>query len=190
MQEDRLWIADPKAINHILQKSGYLYTRPSSFRERAELVGGRGIMSIEGELPITATKPFLQSVSSGGRRRAQASQEGDGPSVWPRRGSRSVPVFHGFRYQSTRTSPAFDLERLIPACVLDGRQVEQHHRERQIQTFGGYRCEHVVREGYSRCVCPRLGVRSARTKRRKSLSKLKDRRWGFRVRLWRVGRFG
>jgi len=53
MQEDRLWIADPKAINHILQKSGYLYAKPSSARELTVLLVGRnGVGSADGGLSI------------------------------------------------------------------------------------------------------------------------------------------
>jgi len=52
VQEDRLWIADPKAINHILQKSGYLYARTGDAQERIALAAGRGIFWAEGESPI------------------------------------------------------------------------------------------------------------------------------------------
>ena len=53
-QEDRLWIADPRAINHILQKSGYLYAKTTDARELAGLVADpSGILSAEGELPVT-----------------------------------------------------------------------------------------------------------------------------------------
>ena len=53
-QEDRLWVADPKAINHILQKSGYLYEKSSNIREQVALVAGRtSILATEGELLIT-----------------------------------------------------------------------------------------------------------------------------------------
>jgi len=49
VQEDRLWIADPKAINHILQKSGYLYSKPRNTQERASLLSGRGVVWAQGE---------------------------------------------------------------------------------------------------------------------------------------------
>ena len=52
VQEDRLWIADPKAINHILQKSGYLYAKPNHVREGSALTSGRGIIWAEGEFPV------------------------------------------------------------------------------------------------------------------------------------------
>ena len=48
-----MWIADPKAINHIMQKSGYSYTKPSDAREQIALLADRrGIGSVEGELFI------------------------------------------------------------------------------------------------------------------------------------------
>ena len=53
VQEDRLWIADPKAINHILQKSGYLYAKPSNARERIALLGDGGVASVEGKFFLT-----------------------------------------------------------------------------------------------------------------------------------------
>ena len=53
VQENRLWIADPKAINHIMQKSGYFYTKPSDAREQIALLADRnGIGSVEGGLTI------------------------------------------------------------------------------------------------------------------------------------------
>ena len=53
VQENRLWIADPKAINHIMQKSGYFYTKPSDAREQIALLADRrGIGTVEGGLSI------------------------------------------------------------------------------------------------------------------------------------------
>ena len=49
-------MADPKAINHILQKSGYLYTKPNNTRERVALVADRGILWAQGEFS-TAISP-------------------------------------------------------------------------------------------------------------------------------------
>jgi len=60
-QEDRLWIADPKAINHILQKSGYLYEKPAYLREGKALLTGRGIMWAHGELLSIISAVWLQS---------------------------------------------------------------------------------------------------------------------------------
>ena len=54
VQEDRLWIADPKAINHILHKSGYLYAKPSEIQEQSAIFIDRGIASVEGEFRTTS----------------------------------------------------------------------------------------------------------------------------------------
>jgi len=59
VQEDRLWVADPKAINHILQKSGYLYAKPNNIREGSALTSGRGILWAEGKFYIV-TSPFFR----------------------------------------------------------------------------------------------------------------------------------
>ena len=52
-QEERLWIADPKAIHHIFQYSGDLYGRLDSFREQVAIVLDRGLFWAEGELHLT-----------------------------------------------------------------------------------------------------------------------------------------
>ena len=54
MQEERLFIADPKAIHHILQGTSYLYEKPRVVRELFELVIDRGLASVEGTLPFTS----------------------------------------------------------------------------------------------------------------------------------------
>ena len=46
-----MWIADPKAINHILQKSGYLYAKPRNVQEQTALLADRGVVWAEGESP-------------------------------------------------------------------------------------------------------------------------------------------
>jgi len=86
VQEDRLWVADPKAINHILQKSGYLYAKPSDIQEQAALFNDRGIGSVEGELSTTISYFLLLARLTIHRRGTQAPQEGDGSRVWSRRG--------------------------------------------------------------------------------------------------------
>ena len=58
MQEDRLWIADPAAINHILHKSGYVYAKPSNLRERSGLFTGQGLVWAIGKFPAMMD-PFL-----------------------------------------------------------------------------------------------------------------------------------
>lgn len=52
MQEERLWVADPKAIHHILQGTSYLYQKPRIFQELLEAVFDKGIISVEGESPL------------------------------------------------------------------------------------------------------------------------------------------
>ena len=52
-------MADPKAISHILQKSGYLYVRPDILRERMALVTDHGILWVQGEPPIAVSSFFL-----------------------------------------------------------------------------------------------------------------------------------
>jgi len=61
VQEDRLWIADPKAINHILQKSGYLYAKPGEVQERLALAVGHGIIWAQGESLIMMSTIFLSA---------------------------------------------------------------------------------------------------------------------------------
>ena len=108
VQEDILWIADPKAINHILQKSGYLYEKPANFREGIALLTGRGILSAEGEL-LAATSFSSWLIQQCRRRRAQAPQESNGSSVWLSRGERLVTVFCGYCYKGMRSLSVLDL---------------------------------------------------------------------------------
>jgi hypothetical protein len=49
-QEERLWIADSKAIHHILQGTSYLYGKPHATRELSTMLIDRGLASTEGEL--------------------------------------------------------------------------------------------------------------------------------------------
>lgn len=52
LQEDRLWVADPKALHHILELSGYLYEKPYAFRERHAVTLDRGLFwAAGGSLP-------------------------------------------------------------------------------------------------------------------------------------------
>ena len=50
MQEERLWIADPKAIHHIFQGSDRLYEKPHFQRERIAMLSGWGVGTVEGDL--------------------------------------------------------------------------------------------------------------------------------------------
>ncbi|KAF9778983.1 cytochrome P450 [Thelephora terrestris] len=47
--EERLWVADPKAIHHILQGSNRLYDKPSFIRELSAMVIDWGVASVAGE---------------------------------------------------------------------------------------------------------------------------------------------
>lgn len=53
-QEERLWIADPKAIHHILQGSNRLYEKTLSVREVGATVVGWGVSTVDGELPFAS----------------------------------------------------------------------------------------------------------------------------------------
>ena len=60
LQEDRLWITDPKAINHILQKSGYLYAKLAGLQEGMGLVTGRGLLWAGGKFSSMVSTFWLQ----------------------------------------------------------------------------------------------------------------------------------
>jgi len=47
-QEERLWVADPKAINHILKNSGVIYKKLSSTRELIVMILDRGLAWADG----------------------------------------------------------------------------------------------------------------------------------------------
>jgi hypothetical protein len=44
-----LWIADPKAIHHILHGSGTVYEKPSASMEMIATLTDRGVGAVEGE---------------------------------------------------------------------------------------------------------------------------------------------
>jgi len=54
VQEERLWITDPKAVHRILQGSGYLYEKLSSSRERLATITDKGLVWAVGELPLAS----------------------------------------------------------------------------------------------------------------------------------------
>lgn len=43
-KEDRLWIADPKALHYILQATSYLYVKPLIRKETASLITDKGLV--------------------------------------------------------------------------------------------------------------------------------------------------
>ena len=53
MQEERLWIADPKAVHHILQASSYEYEKPPHNKVQREMLVDKGLASVEGEPTLT-----------------------------------------------------------------------------------------------------------------------------------------
>ena len=60
IQEQRLWIADAKAVHHILHAAGYLYEIPSVRREMLVAVLGGGLVVVEG---VSLHSHLLQSNS-------------------------------------------------------------------------------------------------------------------------------
>jgi len=52
-QEERLWIADPKAIHHILQGSSYMYGKTNGRKETIAILLGKGLAWAEGESFLT-----------------------------------------------------------------------------------------------------------------------------------------
>lgn len=59
-KEDRLWIADAKALHQILQATSYLYIKPAIRQETATLLTDRGLVWAGG----TATPHFAPDSSS------------------------------------------------------------------------------------------------------------------------------
>ena len=47
-KEDRLWIADPKALHYILQATSYLYVKSSIRREASYLITDGGLVWADG----------------------------------------------------------------------------------------------------------------------------------------------
>jgi hypothetical protein len=77
-----LWIADPKAIHHILQAACYQYQKPPHRRARSEMLVDRGLFWAEGELALA-----FHSIKTSNcllRRRAQTTKEGNDPRIWSR----------------------------------------------------------------------------------------------------------
>ena len=157
VQEDRLWIADPKALNHILQKSGYLYAKPNNVQERTALLTDRGIIWAEGELSITIS-PFLLPVCSTIPQVTYTNVTG---GQWLRHSaaSRLEECYRISWILLPRHGNFICIRsRMLTQVTTDGRQVEWYNREQQVRTFSRFRCKRVVGKGRSRCVCPGLSV--------------------------------
>ena len=48
VKEDRLWVADPKALHYILQATSYLYVKPSVRQETSSIIADRGLLWANG----------------------------------------------------------------------------------------------------------------------------------------------
>jgi cytochrome P450 len=70
LQEDRLWVADPKAVQHIFQGPDRLYEKPHFQRERIAMLTGWGVGTVEGELhPMSPLICLLISTSGDAHKR-------------------------------------------------------------------------------------------------------------------------
>jgi cytochrome P450 len=69
-QEERLWIADPKAIGHILKNSNTLYGKLDSMREFVALVIDRGLVWADGSA-FSNSAPFRVLTSTGDAHKRQ-----------------------------------------------------------------------------------------------------------------------
>jgi len=62
VKEDQLWFADPKALHHIIQATGYLYVKPSIRRETASLVADRGLLWADGTAGSRSPLPLRSNL--------------------------------------------------------------------------------------------------------------------------------
>ena len=76
MQEERLWIADPEAIHHILQATNYLYEKPYHTRELIVTLTDKGLGTVEGELCCIL---FLVCTNSQSRAQEMYTDDRGGP---------------------------------------------------------------------------------------------------------------
>jgi cytochrome P450 len=65
MQRERLWVADPKAIHHILQATSYLYQKSAASMELLETILDKGLVSVEGAFPFVDQVAQLLIVNLG-----------------------------------------------------------------------------------------------------------------------------
>jgi hypothetical protein len=102
IQEERLWVADPKAIHRILQGPSYLYETPYTKRVLMATIMDRGLPSTEGNFPLIFHVARLPNSEL--RRSTQTAQEGHESRVRSRRGKSLVPVHR----------PVFQFGQLFP----------------------------------------------------------------------------
>jgi len=65
LQNDRMLIADPKALQHILQTSGYKWQKYTERKELSRLTGGRGILWADGNIEVKVINFFYQLIVYG-----------------------------------------------------------------------------------------------------------------------------
>ena len=61
-QQDRLWVADPRAINHILRNSRTAYKKPDSIREMSAIFVDRGVSSADGNVVWRSVYPHILTI--------------------------------------------------------------------------------------------------------------------------------
>ena len=71
MQEDRLWVADPKAIHHILHGPDRLYEKPRFIRESVVALVGWGVATVGGGSPLVSRVIHLLILTSGDAHKRQ-----------------------------------------------------------------------------------------------------------------------
>ena len=70
-QEDRLWVADPKAIHHILQRSDRLYEKPRFMMEQAVAILDWGLVTVEGRFPLKSRVIHVLTLTPGDAHKRQ-----------------------------------------------------------------------------------------------------------------------
>jgi len=186
VQEDRLWIADPKAINHILQKSGYLYAKLKYVREAAALTTGPGIIWAEGEFHIVTRllSYCLPNNPTGNvhkrQRRAMA------PAFGLVEAKGLLPYF----MDSVTKARELRLYLILGADSGPRRQMADKWNNIIENSNSGHSAVIDVNMWFGRATLdayvsvPVTGVRGSRTNH--GLISQKGRCWGFRVRLRRL----
>lgn len=145
-QEDRLYIADPKVLQHILQKSGYNYKNLSGDNGAKVLRAGRGLFWAEGILSVTwscTIRSFLLH-----RRASQALQEGN---CWT---SGSSGILASISLDYRKGMSALIQPSVLPLKILPSGcgQVAGGYRHWSIRKIGCRRYEWLDGQSCSRCV--------------------------------------
>jgi len=181
VQEDRLWVADPKAINHILHKSGYLYAKPNDLQEQAALLTDRGIVSVGGESPtFLASSSFNDPTGEVHKRhrRAMAPAFGlvESKGLLPYFMDAATKACEPCLHISSRTDPGprAQMADKWSNVIANGKSWDSATIDVNLW-FGKATLDACV-------LVSEFGMDGLRTDH-KPISK-KDRRWRFRVRLW------